>query len=91
MNRITFHDTHVYPGCLATFHFRVTPGSPLLAAIAEFSDGAATDAEVEPLSSGEVVIRVEGYTTTRKTSIPGKAWRLTHDQARDIWKVRAKI
>ncbi|MBX2951140.1 MAG: hypothetical protein KF870_01465 [Leadbetterella sp.] len=91
MNRITFHDTHVYPGCLANFHFGVNPGSHLLSALAEFSDGASAEAEVEPLSSGEVIIRVEGYTTTRKTPIPGKAWRLTHDKTRDLWKVTGKI
>lgn len=87
MNKICFYDTHVYPGCLARFYFRVTPGGPFVSASAEFSDGAVAGAEVEPVSAEEVIVRMEAYTTARNTRIPGKTWRLRYDKALEVWKV----
>lgn len=91
MNRISFHDTHIYPGCLAIFHFRVGENRYILPALAEFSDESVAPAEVEPESPTEVIIRVESYITARGTHIPGKTWRLKYDKNREHWKVTAKL
>lgn len=91
MNRINFQDTHVYPGCLALFSFKVAPNNTTMVATAEFSDGTVADAEVEQVSTGEVIVRIDGYTTTRGTNIPQKTWRLKHDHKQNIWKVDQKV
>lgn len=91
MNRISIPDTHVYPGCLAVFHFRVIPGISPVPALAGFSDGITACAEVEPLSTEEVIVRIEGYTTARNTRIAEKTWRLAYQSDTDLWKVVAKM
>ncbi len=88
MNTISFHDTHVYPGCLATIlavPAGVTPGT------AEFSDGSMVAVTLERLDREEVIVRVDAYTTARGTRIPSKDWRLVYDDGRDLWKVAAKV
>ncbi len=91
MNRISFHDTHVYPGCLAIFYFRITPAGTTLSALAEFSDGSTAAAEVGQVSPEEVFVRIDGYITTRGSNIPEKTWRLRYDNDQDFWKVVAKM
>lgn len=91
MHTISFHDTHVYPGCLATIPGKVTTDGTSVTALAEFSDGATASAELERLSQDEVFIRIDAYTTARRTHIPEKAWRLRYDKVPDIWNVIAKI
>ncbi|MXS69940.1 hypothetical protein GSF70_01760 [Flavobacteriaceae bacterium W22] len=90
MNKISFQDTHIYPGCLAIFNFRISLQSAIMLAVAEFSDGAVTNAEIEPLNAEEVVVYIDGYTTTKGTNISKKNWLLKYDNAQDIWKVVKK-
>ncbi len=87
MNTISFHDTHVYPGCLATI---LTIPAGVAPAVAEFSDGSMATAESERLGPDEILVRIDAYTTARRTRIPAKSWRLTCDNNRDLWKVVAK-
>lgn len=88
MHTINFHDTHVYPGCLATMS---TVPAGVAPAVAEFSDGATAGAEIERLSPDELLIRIEPYTTARHTRISAKSWRLSYDGDRELWKVVAKL
>lgn len=91
MNRISFHDTHVYPGCSAIIFFRIVPNGTTVQAIAEFSDGSIAAAEIEQVKPDEVFARVDAYRTARRTHIPEKAWRLRYDSAHDLWKVVARM
>lgn len=91
MNRISFHDTHVYPGCSAIIFFKIVPDGTTVPIIAEFSDGSIATAEVEQVSSNEVFVRIDAYTTVRGTRIPEKAWGLRYDNAPDLWKVVARM
>lgn len=91
MNSISFHDTHVYAGCLATISEKIASPGTAVPAIAEFSDGSMATAVVEPLTTGEIIIHIDAYSTAHRTCIPPKAWRVryTHDQ--DIWKVVVRV
>ena len=91
MNKISFQDTHVYPGCLAIFHFHVDPNQTTLSALAEFSDDVIAQAEVEQVNPEEMLIHIESYMTAHGTHIPEKTWRLQYDKDQDIWKVIKKI
>ncbi|MFT3901584.1 MAG: hypothetical protein QM727_00255 [Niabella sp.] len=91
MNRISFHDTHVYPGCLAIIFFKINPDGTVMPAQAEFSDGAVAGAEIGQVVSNEVHVRIDAYQTARGTRIPEKAWRLRYDEEQDIWKVTGKM
>ncbi len=91
MNRISFHDTHVYPGCSAIIFFRIVPDGSTVQAIAEFSDGSIAAAEVGQVNPDEIFVRIDAYKTARDTRISEKAWRLTYDDARDLWKVAARM
>jgi len=91
MNRISFHDTHVYPGCSARIFFRIVPDGAAVQAIAEFSDGSIATADVGQVNPDEVFVRIDAYETARHTHIPEKAWRLRYDSAQDLWKVIAKM
>ncbi|GGC17825.1 hypothetical protein GCM10011386_07210 [Parapedobacter defluvii] len=91
MNRISFQDTHVYPGCMAILFFAIAPNHTTVSALAEFSDGAVADAEVEPVNSEELVVRIDCYTTASGTHIPKKTWRIRYDNTQDIWKAVAKM
>lgn len=75
MNRISFQDTHVYPGCLAVFFFKIIDENTTLPVVAEFSDGIATEAEAEQVNAEEVIVRVDSYRTAHGTNIPEKTWR----------------
>jgi len=90
MNKISFHDTHVYPGCLATIVEKNVPDGTIVPAIAEFSDGSIATAEFEQLNPDEVFVRIDAYTTARRTQIPAKAWRVRYDNTLGIWKVVAR-
>jgi len=91
MNRISFQDTHVYPGCLAIFFFKIIPENTTLTVVAEFSDGGITNAEVEQVNSKEVIVHIADYKTAHGTCIPEKTWRLRYDSSQDLWKVVAKM
>ncbi|MFT3750232.1 MAG: hypothetical protein QM768_18085 [Agriterribacter sp.] len=87
MNRISFHDTHVYPGCSAIIFFRIASDGTTVPVSVEFSDGSNATAEVEQVYPDEMLIRIDAYATARGTSIPGKTWRLRYDKSLDLWKV----
>lgn len=91
MNRIDFHDTHVYPGCLATFSFGITPKISFMSVVAEFSYGAYANAEVEQVTTGEVIVHIDSYTTVHGTNIPEKTWRLVYNDSQEIWKIVEKM
>lgn len=91
MNRISFHDTHVYPGCTAIIFFRIAQDGTTMPAVAEFTDGVTVMTEVERVSPDEVLVRIDAYTTARGTRIPEKTWRLKYEDVPDLWKVAAKI
>lgn len=91
MNSISFHDTHVYPGCLATIPEKIVPVGTTAPAIAEFSDASMATAAIEPLKADEMIIHINAYATERHTRIPAKAWRSRYDKDQDIWKVVAKV
>ncbi len=91
MNKTSFQDTHIYPGCPAIFNFKIALQSTSVLIVAEFSDSALADAEMEPLNAEEVVVYVEGYTTTKGTKISKKRWLLRYDHAQAIWKVVKKM
>jgi len=91
MNTISFHDTHVYPGCTAIIFFKIVPNGTVMPVTAEFSDGSIATAEVEQSGPEEILIHIDAYTTERGTRIPAKNWRLRYDNETDIWKVAAKI
>lgn len=91
MNTISFHDTHVYPGCLAIILFKIVPNGTTVPVTAEFSDGSIATAEVEQINPDEVSVRIDAYTTARGTHISEKIWRLRYDNAQELWKVVAKM
>jgi hypothetical protein len=91
MNKVVFHDTHIYPGCLATFYFRVTPSNSTVSIMVEFTDGVTTDAEIGHLEPEELFINVDSYITAGGTRINNKSWRLRFDSEQAVWKVIAKI
>jgi hypothetical protein len=91
MNKISFHDTHVYPGCPVRISGKIAPDGTAAPAIAEFSDGSIAAAECGQLNPGEVAIRIDAYTTARGTRIPEKAWRLRYDNDSDLWKVASRM
>lgn len=91
MNRINFQDTHLYPGCLAIFFFHIVPNNTVVAAVAEFSDGGYTNAEVEQISTEEVIVHIDSHTTARGTDIPRKTWRLRYNKKQEVWKVVEKM
>ncbi|MBX2924396.1 MAG: hypothetical protein KF746_19495 [Chitinophagaceae bacterium] len=91
MNTISFHDSHVYPGCSAIILFSIVPNGTTVPATAEFSDGSIATAEVEQVSQVEVLVHISAYTTARGTGIPPKSWQLRYDNATDLWKVVAKM
>ena len=91
MNNISFHDTHVYPGCLATVAEKIVSPGTTVPAIAEFSDGSMATAVVEPLTTDEMILHIDAYSTARHTRIPAKAWRARYDDDEDIWKVVARV
>ncbi|WP_300601903.1 hypothetical protein [Niabella sp.] len=70
MNRISFPDTHVYPGCTAIFFFKLVSGGITGPVTAEFSDGSIAVAEAEQIDAGEAVVRIDAYTTEHGTRIP---------------------
>ncbi|MFT4024268.1 MAG: hypothetical protein QM664_10850 [Flavihumibacter sp.] len=87
MNTIRFHDSHVYPGCIATI-----PNSQVRGSVnASFDDGSGSMAEAEPLGPGELLVHIDAYTTARRTRIPAKSWRMKYDNTLDCWKVEEKI
>ncbi len=88
MNAISFHDTHLYPGCLVTIS-AIPPG--VTPVVAEFSDGSRATAESERLGPDEILVRIDAYTTARRTWIPAKSWRLTYNNDHDLRKVVAKV
>lgn len=89
MNTINFHDTHVYPGCLATIFFKIPDGGTVRVT-AEFSDGSVAAAEVEQVNKEEILVHISAYATARGTRISEKSWRLRYDSAADLWKVTAR-
>ncbi|WP_185218045.1 hypothetical protein [Sphingobacterium mizutaii] len=91
MNKISFLDTHIYPGCLTMFTFRISLKDTLIAAIAEFSDGSVTDAEIETFNAEQVAVFTDSYSTARGTHISKKGWMLNYDAWDDIWKVIKRI
>ncbi|MFT4094259.1 MAG: hypothetical protein QM640_11525 [Niabella sp.] len=91
MNKISFHDTHVYPGCSAIIFFKIASDGTIVPVTAEFSDGSIAVAEIEQTRSDGVLVHVEAYTTARGTCIPEKTWRLRYDNELDLWKVIAKM
>ena len=91
MNSISFHDTHVYSGCLATVAEKIVSAGTTEPAIAEFSDGSMATAVIEPLDADEMVIHIDAYSTARHTCISAKAWRARYDNDQDIWKVVARV
>lgn len=91
MNRISFHDTHVYPGCSAVVFFKIASDGTTMPVSVEFSDGSIATAEVEQVRPDEMLIRIDAYTTERGTRIPEKTWRLRYDKGWDLWKVAARM
>lgn len=91
MTSITFHDTHVYPGCLATVAEKIVTTGTTEPVIAEFSDGSMATAVIEPLDADKIIIHIDAYSTARRTRIPAKAWRARYDNDQDIWKVVARV
>ena len=91
MNRITFPDTHVYPGCAVILNFRIGPNDTTLSALAEFSDGSDAHAEIEQVNPDELLVYIDGYKTAAGTSIPEKSWRIRYDNVRELWKVVARL
>ena len=91
MRKIIFHDTHAYPGCIATIPESGGQRGVTQPAVAEFSDGATATATFEPLAVGELLVWVDAYTTARGTRITAKAWRVRQIDASAPWKVVAKI
>ncbi|MGC4235124.1 MAG: hypothetical protein QM594_19295 [Niabella sp.] len=91
MNRISFHDTHVYPGCTAIIFFKIIPNSTVMPVTAEFSDGSIAVAEVEQLGPEEILIHIDTYITERGTRISEKSWRLRYQNEPDLWKVAARM
>lgn len=91
MNKISFHDTHVYLGCSAITFFKIVPNGTTVPVIAEFSDGSSATAEVEQVNADDAFVRIDAYITARGTRIPGKTWRLRYDNAPDLWKVAARM
>ncbi len=90
MNTTNFHDSHVYPGCLATILFKIPEGTTM-PVTAEFSDGSIATAEVEQVNTEEILVHISACTTARGTRIPEKSWRLRYNSATDLWKVAAKM
>ena len=83
---LSFHDTHAYPGCGAIL---VDDGADTRGgAVVEFSDGSVAAATYELLAADEMLLRVDPYTTARRTRIPAKSWILRRNG--DRWKVTAK-
>lgn len=66
MNKISFHDTHTYPGCSAIIFFKI-PSGTTVTTTTEFSDGSIATAVVEQVDSGEVLVHIDAYTTARGT------------------------
>lgn len=91
MNKISFHDTHVYLGCPAIILEKVIPNGTTVPGIAEFIDGTVTTAEFEQLSPDELFVRIDAYMTARGTRIPEKSWRLRYDNVPSLWKVVARM
>lgn len=91
MKKISFHDTHVYPGCMAILFSHIAPNSTTVSVLAEFSDGRVAHAEIEPIDAKELVVRIDGYTTAHGTRIPKKTWRLRYDNNQDFWKVVGRM
>lgn len=90
-NKISFQDTHVYQGCTALLDFVPSPNHPFLSVTIEFNDGILTRAEVEALSSEELILSVDSYTTLSGTFITAKNWQLTYDAKAEYWNVKAKL
>ena len=83
--RIAFHHSHAYPGCRATVAGEPKGGL----AEAEFSDGPVVRAAVAPWAPGELLVKLDGYRTSRGTAIGARAWILRR-VADDAWKVVAR-
>ncbi len=91
MHRISFHDTHIYPGCTAIIFFKIVPDGSAIPVFAEFSDGSITTAAIEQVKQDEILIRVDAYTTGHGTHIGKKVWRLRYNIDLDLWKVVSRM
>ncbi len=87
---IHFHDTHIYPGCVATIidadTMEATDG---LTVVVEFSDGAHSTARVVIEKNGRLHVSIAPYRTVRGTAVAAKDWKLVR-RSDGNWKVTAK-
>lgn len=89
--RVSFHDSHVYPGCAATLTEDDHRGERNGKAVAQFRDGTVVAAAYQRLAADEIVLRVDAYATARQTPIAAKTWKLARARLGDFWKVKAKV
>ena len=90
MIRITFHDSHSYPGCLVSAT-GLGAGGTTERVTAHFEDGSQAEAECEFLSPGEFVIHIDPYVTSKGTSIQAKSWVVDRLANANGWKVARRL
>lgn len=72
IKKIFFFNSHIYPGCLASVTFRVSPNFTLMRISIEFSDASFTTGDLELVSSGALILYTDPYITTAGAKIPNK-------------------